>query len=359
MSLELANDHPNAWALFGATGVTGQMVLEQAMQRGHRPLLVGRDPQRLMALAAPRGLEFRQANLADPESLAVALKGRRALLNVAGPFSETGVPLIRAALSAGLSYADLNGEAPALQRLLDMDGEARRAGLTLVGGAGFGIAASDGLAAMVSEALGGADWLRISVASDSAHDSPAVAESTLAVLAGGGREIIDGEVVRRNLGRRRWRVLGADGSRQAFASAPLADLVGARHATGVRQIVAGVPMPASQAAVLSVIAPVLPALLKIPAVRRQVLSSSGHSGVAGLRAPVSRVWVEGGRGDTRCTGRLEGGEGYAMAAEIGVRAMEAICGGKAPIGAHTPATAFGPDFIRSVNGVRINFDVKP
>ena len=186
-----------------------------------------------MALAAPRGLEFRQANLADPESLAVALKGRRALLNVAGPFSETGVPLIRAALSAGLSYADLNGEAPALQRLLDMDGEARRAGLTLVGGAGFGIAASDGLAAMVSEALGGADWLRISVASDSAHDSPAVAESTLAVLAGGGREIIDGEVVRRNLGRRRWRVLGADGSRQAFASAPLADLVGARHATGV------------------------------------------------------------------------------------------------------------------------------
>jgi hypothetical protein len=55
-------------------------------------------------------------------------------------------------------------------------------------------------------------------------------------------------------------------------------------------------------------------------------------------------------------GRLEDGDGYLMAAELAVLAVEAICCGKPPIGAHTLATAFGPDFIRSASVVRITLE---
>lgn len=356
MTTELANAHQPAWALYGATGLTGKLVLEQAIRRGHRPMLIGRDRQKLERLAAPHGLPVVQATLEDTPAIAQALAGQRLLLNVAGPFDLTGMPLMRAALSAGVHYADLNGELPALQQLLQMDGAARRSGVSLVGGSGFGVAATDGLAAMVSEALGGADWLRLSVAADSAFSSPAVGESTLAAVSAGGREVVLGQIVRRPVGRRRWTERLPDGTKQAFASAPLAELAAARHATGAPDIIAGVPMPAAQAAVLSVIAPLLPQLLKIPAIRKQMLAASGHAGSASDREPVSRVWVEGGRGERRIQARLEGGEGYALAADLAVEAVEALCAGKAKIGAHTPATAFGPDFIRGARSVRITLE---
>jgi saccharopine dehydrogenase (NAD+, L-lysine-forming) len=356
VTVRLANDHFRNWALYGATGVTGQLVLAEAILRGHRPTLIGRDRQKLEPLAHPHGLPVVQATLGDTAALASALVGHRLLLNVAGPFVRTGEPLIRAALAAGVSYVDLNGELPALEALLALDGEARRVGVTLVGGAGFGIAASDGLAVMVSRSLGGAEWLRLSIASESAYSSPALGESTLDILAGGGREIFNGTAVRRHLGRQRWVVSRTDGSTQAFASAPLADLAAAHHVTGAGDIVAGVPMPAGKATVLSWIAPLLPTLLKIPAMRRRMLGVSGHAAPSPARAHISRVWVEGGRGTRRATAHLEGGEGYAMAADLAVRAVESLGTGQTPTGAHTPATAFGPDFIRSAAGVRITLD---
>jgi short subunit dehydrogenase-like uncharacterized protein len=150
--------------------------------------------------------------------------------------------------------------------------------------------------------------------------------------------------------------MASDGSKHGFASAPLADLAAARHATGAARVVAGVPMPAAQAMVLSGIAPLLPLLLQVPGVRKRILASSGHAAAATPREHISRVWVEGGRGARRAAGRLEGGEGYAMAADLAVLAVEAILSGKAPPGAHTPATAFGPDFIRGAGGVRVTLD---
>jgi hypothetical protein len=45
-----------------------------------------------------------------------------------------------------------------------------------------------------------------------------------------------------------------------------------------------------------------------------------------------------------------------MAAELALLAVEALCAGKAPPGAHSPATAFGSDFICSARGVRITLD---
>ena len=104
MPTELSNDHPPEWALFGATGVTDALVLEEARKRGHRPMLIGRYLAKLNPLAAPHRLPVARATLEDGAALASVIGGRRLLLNVAGPASVTGLPLIRAALAAGWIY---------------------------------------------------------------------------------------------------------------------------------------------------------------------------------------------------------------------------------------------------------------
>jgi saccharopine dehydrogenase (NAD+, L-lysine-forming) len=358
MPAQLATAHARTWALFGATGMTGRMVLARTLAKGHHPDLLGRDSPALAALARETGLSARPVRLDDTQTLVDELEGRPLVLNVAGPFTRTGEPLIQAAMAAGADYIDLNGELPALERLLALDEEARQAGMALIGGAGFGVAATDGLAAQVSERLGGAVWLRLGVAADSAFSSPAVGESTLAVLAGGGFEVEGGELVPRAIARRRWRIRLPDGGRLTFASAPLAELAAVHRATGASAIVAGAPIGSPQAAVLSALAPLLPRLLRIPAVRRRLAAAGGHAGASGAPAArVSRVIVEGGKGGRKAAALLEGGEGYALAADIAALAIEALLAERPPPGAYTPATAFGPNFISRAPGVRITHDL--
>jgi saccharopine dehydrogenase (NAD+, L-lysine-forming) len=357
MSIELANAHPKPWALYGATGVTGRLILGRALARGHRPALIGRDPARLAALAAPHGLETVVANLTDAPALAAALAGRALVLNAAGPFRLTGGPVLRAALAAGADYLDVSGELNSLLELVELDAEARGRGVVLVGGAGFGVTASDGLALKLSQALGGATRLRLSIMAGSAFNSPAVGESVVDGVGGGGREIEGGQLVRRNLARRRWRESLPDGGHVAFASAPLAELAAARRATGAADILAGLPMPTGQALAVSVIAPLLPALLTLPPVRRAMSGAGGHTAGKSVKTEHrSRVWVEAERDGRVLRGRLDAGEGFAAAADIAVHAIETMLSARPAPGAYTPATAFGPDFIAGVAGVTLSVD---
>jgi saccharopine dehydrogenase (NAD+, L-lysine-forming) len=345
---------PRAWALHGATGITGGLVLDRALAAGLRPRLVGRDTGRLHALADRHGLERAVAALDAPAALDAALAGQVVLLNVAGPFAHTAAPLVAACLRLGVDYLDLTGELGSLRALLGMAPHAAAAGVALVGGAGFGIAATDRLARLVSDALGGAERLRIAVAAESGFASPAVAASTLAVLAEGGHEVAGGALVRRRLARRRWREITPEGRSIAFASAPLADLVGALHATGVPDIVAGVPMPSVQARIVALIAPLLPRLARVPAIGRRLARTGGHAAAAEPGAGHrSRVWVCGTHGDRAVGLMLEGGEGLGLAADIAVAALRAHLARRPAAGAHTPVTAYGAGWMDALPGVQV------
>ena len=48
------------WMLYGAYGKTGRLILDEALRRGHRPMLAGRDGARLAALERATGLATRR-----------------------------------------------------------------------------------------------------------------------------------------------------------------------------------------------------------------------------------------------------------------------------------------------------------
>jgi len=129
--------------LYGASGYTGRLIAEEAVRRGHRPVLSGRSREKLSAVADALGLEVRPASLDDPRSLAAALEGLPLVLHSAGPFVQTSEPMIRACLAAGAHYLDITGEIPVFENTFGHDAEARARQVTLMSGVGLDVVATD------------------------------------------------------------------------------------------------------------------------------------------------------------------------------------------------------------------------
>jgi short subunit dehydrogenase-like uncharacterized protein len=82
--------------IYGATGYTGELVVDEARARGLAPIVAGRDPAKVAAVDARTGLPTRAFGVDAPD-----LTGVTVLLNCAGPFSRTATPLVDACLRAG------------------------------------------------------------------------------------------------------------------------------------------------------------------------------------------------------------------------------------------------------------------
>ncbi|MDX3662483.1 saccharopine dehydrogenase NADP-binding domain-containing protein [Streptomyces sp. ID05-26A] len=81
-------------AVYGASGLTGTFVVAELSNRGHTPLPFGRA----------------QATADNPAALDRALAGAEAVINTAGPFATTALPLLAAAERAGIPYVDVAAE---------------------------------------------------------------------------------------------------------------------------------------------------------------------------------------------------------------------------------------------------------
>src|SRR5262252_7810994 len=233
------------WMLYGAYGTTGRLILEEALRRGHRPLLAGRDPSRLAELASKTGLDAFAFGVESVARAVPALDGVSLLVNAAGPYFVTGSPLRRLCLETGASYVDVNGEIGDFVEAISCDAEARARGIAIIPGAGFGVVLGEAVAARAASRLADASWLRLSLASANALASRGAALSTASVLAGGGYVVSRGELRARPTAHRTWRVAA-----QRFAAAPLAEVVAAHRLTGIREIVAGIPLPLAAALAL-------------------------------------------------------------------------------------------------------------
>ncbi|MGO9778083.1 MAG: NAD(P)H-binding protein [Terracidiphilus sp.] len=91
--------------VFGAYGHTGRFVVAELYKRGWKPILSGRNAAKLNAIAEehPQS-ETRLASVDDPASLDSAIAGASAIINCAGPFIDTAIPIIEAALRSGIHY---------------------------------------------------------------------------------------------------------------------------------------------------------------------------------------------------------------------------------------------------------------
>lgn len=125
---------PERVLVYGATGHTGRFVVNELLWRGLTPVLAGRNAERLASLAAEHPtLERNVVGVDDADALRRVFRGVGAVLNCAGPFLDTALPIARAAIAEGAHYLDVTAEQPAVQQLYrELDAPARDAGLAVV-----------------------------------------------------------------------------------------------------------------------------------------------------------------------------------------------------------------------------------
>ncbi|MGV9823290.1 saccharopine dehydrogenase family protein [Nocardia xishanensis] len=103
--------------LYGATGVVGALTARylastvSAMSIG----LAGRSEPALMRLRDELGPSAQswtilRANSGDPQSLCEMAESTRLVVSAAGPYSDTGLAVVRACVAAGTEYVDITGE---------------------------------------------------------------------------------------------------------------------------------------------------------------------------------------------------------------------------------------------------------
>ncbi|MCK2244565.1 MULTISPECIES: saccharopine dehydrogenase NADP-binding domain-containing protein [unclassified Crossiella] len=153
-------------AVMGAYGHTAKFVLTQLSELGFTPIPVGRDRERLLALGLAQPPLV--ADVDDPDSLDRAFAGVAAVVNCAGPFIDTAVPVVEAAIRAGAHYVDVAAEqAVTLDLLARFDEPARRAGVAVVPAMAFYGGLGDLLATAAAADWTEADDVQIAIALDS------------------------------------------------------------------------------------------------------------------------------------------------------------------------------------------------
>jgi short subunit dehydrogenase-like uncharacterized protein len=131
--------------VFGASGVTGRRVAaylaERAGEIGARWAVAGRDPAKLEQVLGEIGVvapETIVADVGDPASLAAMASRTRVVLDLVGPYTLYGEPVIEACVAGGTHYVDLTGEIPFVRRMIDaFHDRAAAAGVKVVQVSGF------------------------------------------------------------------------------------------------------------------------------------------------------------------------------------------------------------------------------
>jgi len=335
------------WMIYGANGYTGELIAREAAARGHRPILAGRNGDKVRALASELGLEARSFGLDQPEETAGHIQGCGLVLNCAGPFSATAEPMMKACLAARAHYLDITGEIAVFELAQSLDDKARSAGVVLCPGVGFDVIPTDCVAASLKAALPDATHLALGFDSRSGF-SPGTAKTSVEGLAQGGKVRRDGKIVTVPLAYRVRRIDFGDGEKDAM-TIPWGDVSTAYHSTGIANIevfIPGSPRMISGAKKANYVRPVLGLKWVQRLIKARIAKTVKGPDEQARASMPTFVWGEArnARGETR-TARIRTANGYSLTITGSLAVVEHLLAARPAGGAYTPSKLVGPDLV--------------
>lgn len=346
------------WLLYGANGYTGELIARRAVSRGMKPVLAGRSPAKIEALAKELRLEYRVFGLEDLETIKKNIRSFSLVLHCAGPFISTSVPMAEACIAQKVHYLDITGEIPVYESLFSLNQSAQEAGILLLPGVGFDIVPTDCVAAALEKKLPSASELDLAFVGLS-EVSPGTMKSALAQLPYGSKIRKNGELVgvphlssskTISIKDKTYRVYGI----------PWGDVFTAYISTGIPNIQVFTDIPEGQVKAMKYLKPFL-TILKFSPILKLMQFLVGKT----VRGPgeetrinvKTRVWGEvRAQSGKSISLLLECKEGYEFTIESSILAVQKVLnwkGGKG--GFRTPSLAFGSDFVLEVSGSKWEF----
>ena len=334
--------------IYGATGYTGKLVAAEAVRSGLDVILAGRDPDKLKAVAEPLDCPYVAIALDETARLRVALEDAAAVLHIAGPFSQTARPMVDACLATRTHYLDVTGEIDVFEAIARRDSEAKAVDVLLLPGVGFDVVPTDCLAVHTASRVEDPTLLRLAIAGMDGGVSRGTAKSAVESLGDGLRVRQDGILQTRPPGSLEHDFDFGAGPTRGLAM-PWGDVATAFHSTGIPNIEVYFILSGRMPLILKASRFVTP-LLGLPIVqrflkRRVDAMPEGPDEATRLGTRALLLAEVEGPGGQIARSLLETPSGYALTPPAAVEAARRAVNGEAPTGFHTPATAFGADFV--------------
>ncbi|WP_410567982.1 saccharopine dehydrogenase NADP-binding domain-containing protein [Amycolatopsis sp. cmx-4-61] len=301
--------------VYGAYGHTGRFVVAELRERGFEAVLSGRNAAKL------RGGRPTAAD--DPASLDRALEGVAAVINCAGPFAETALPVAGAAIRAGVPYVDVAAEIEA-----NLDTLGLTADTAVVPAMAFFGGLADLLATAAMDGWTAADEVHVAYGLSGWHPTPGtLAAGKVSRERRGGKRIryAGGRLEYRDdaLPTREWVFPQPLGPRSVFAEFSMADIVTIPRHLRVRDVTSYMTADAARE-----------------------LSAAGERDAA--EEFVVEVVVRAGGDERRIVARGE--DIYAVSAPMAVEAVDRLLTGRTKVkGVATAGEMFdAADFLRAL-----------
>lgn len=334
--------------IYGANGYSAQLIIEELLKRGIKPVLSGRNREAVSSIAQKYSCEFRIFDLTGETESYQSLNDIHTVLNCAGPFKYTAKDLIDYCLETSTNYIDITGEIPVFAYAFGNNRKAVEKGIVILPGAGFDIIPSDCLARKLSEKLPDATSLKLGFSNKKGRISRGTLLTTLEFISGKGKIRKDGKLIDSPVGEYIIRI-----KRNKFSfyglSIPWGDVFTSFYSTGIpdAEVYLGLPRP------LFYIRPALLLFLKLFKLNfvKKLASDYISRNITGpdfnrRRLTETYIW---GRVQNN-TGRMEEEvyrimEGYDLTARGAAECAVRIMAGNVKPGTHTPSTAFGSNFL--------------
>jgi len=340
------------YLIYGVTGYTGRLTARAARDRGLKPVLAGRNPARVKAIAESYGMPHRGFELDDAAAIDRALADIDLVVHMAGPFSKTWRLMYEACKRTHTHYADITGEIDVFETLALKFPESQDAGIMTLPGVGFDVVPSDCLAAHLKRRLPSATKLTLAIQGLTGM-SRGTAKTAIESIGKGTRVRQDNKVIALPKAPRAQFDFG-DGPVDCIAVG-WGDVSTAFHSTAIPNITvyfAATP-ELEQVANLSSVARFF---LSMPLFQNRLKRDidkrpEGPGAEERAKGKCILVGVAEDEAGNRVSSRLITPEGYSLTAQTALEIAERCVNGAAKPGFQTPSRLFGPDFILEFKGV--------
>ncbi len=341
--------------IYGAYGYTGKLIVEVAVEQGLKPVLGGRNKNKLQALAARYNLEAKVFAADDLAAWNNLLPGIDLVINCAGPFALTVKHVVPACLQHNVHYLDITGEIEVFSYIAGLAKEAKKAGTVLMPGVGFDIVPTDCLSAKLKERLPDGTHLELAFQGNSG-----ISRGTALSMA---RRYHEGGLIRENGKLTKVpiayevRNIVFGGKERLCMTIPWGDVYTAYLTTGIPNI--KVFTGINKKTLNSLLAYKKLTWVARTAVAQWLMRSIIRRKVDGPSLEKRKNYTTYLWGKLRnangkeVTLEMETMESYQLTALTAVAAAKRVLAGDVPPGYQTPAGAFGSDFINQFDKYKL------
>lgn len=144
--------------VLGGCGAVGSVAVKTlAEQDMFSEIVIGdmdmEKAEQIISHISSTNVSAKKVDAGDPESVKRGIQGSDIMLNCVGPFYKTVKTILGAVIESGINYIDICDDVDVTLDILDLDEQAKKAGITAVIGMGASPGATNLLAKLISDTM--------------------------------------------------------------------------------------------------------------------------------------------------------------------------------------------------------------